>query len=79
MGPADEALKDQYYIVAIDNLGHGESEPRPATTRSRTSPPTVTAVADADELERFHYCGLSVGGITGVQYRRQHPANACCR
>src|SRR4029079_18506553 len=33
----------------------------------------VIAVADAAELERFHYCGLSVGGITGLQVAAQHP------
>jgi 3-oxoadipate enol-lactonase len=33
----------------------------------------VLAVADAEQLERFHYCGLSVGGITG-QYLGVHHA-----
>ena len=32
------------------------------------------AVADAEQLEQFHYCGLSVGGITG-QYLGVHHAD----
>jgi 3-oxoadipate enol-lactonase len=33
----------------------------------------VLAVADAAELNQFHYCGLSVGGITGQLLATQHP------
>jgi 3-oxoadipate enol-lactonase len=33
----------------------------------------VLAVAAAEELDRFHYCGLSVGGITGQFLGVHHP------
>ncbi len=69
-----EALKDQYYIVSIDNVGHGDSDV-PAGDYSISDMATaVLAVADTAELERFHYCGLSVGGITG-QWLGVHNAD----
>ena len=63
--PQVQALKEQYYIVAIDNIGHGESGVPTGDYSVADMAAGVLAVADAEELGRFHYCGLSVGGITG--------------
>jgi 3-oxoadipate enol-lactonase len=63
--PQVQALKNQYYIVSIDNIGHGESDVLPGDYSIADMASAVLAVADAAELQRFHYCGLSVGGITG--------------
>lgn len=60
-----QALKDQYYIVSIDNIGHGGSDVPAGDYSVADMAAAVLAVAEAAELERFHYCGLSVGGITG--------------
>ena len=70
--PQAEALKAQYYIIAIDNLGHGESDAPDGDYKVTDLAAAVTAVADAAELEQFHYCGLSVGGITGLQLAAHH-------
>lgn len=59
------ALKDQYYVVSIDNIGHGDSDVPIGDTSVADMAAAVLAVADAAEFERFHYCGLSVGGMTG--------------
>lgn len=67
-----QALKDQYYIVAIDNIGHGDSDVPTGDYSVADMASGVMAVADAAELERFHYCGLSVGGITGQLVAAQH-------
>ena len=66
------ALKDQYYIASIDNIGHGESDVPSGDYSIADMAASVLAVADAAELDRFHYCGLSVGGITGVVLGAQH-------
>jgi len=71
--PQVEALKSQYSIIAIDNIGHGESSVPSGDYTVGDFAEAVIAVADAAELERFHYCGLSVGGITGLQVAAQHP------
>jgi 3-oxoadipate enol-lactonase len=63
--PQVQSLKSQYFIVSIDNIGHGESDVPPGDYSIADLAAAVLAVADAAELERFHYCGLSVGGITG--------------
>ena len=63
--PQVQALRSQYYIVSIDNIGHGESDVPKGDYSVEDMAAGVLAVADRAELERFHYCGLSVGGITG--------------
>lgn len=68
------ALKEQYYIVSIDNIGHGESDVPTGDYSVADMAAGVLAVADAEELGQFHYCGLSVGGITG-QYLGVHHAD----
>jgi 3-oxoadipate enol-lactonase len=64
--PQVQALRDQYFIVSIDNVGHGESDVPQGDYSVADMAAAVLAVADAAELEQFHYCGLSVGGITGL-------------
>ncbi len=68
------ALKSQYYIVAIDNIGHGQSDAPAGDYTVEQMAAGVMAVADAAELEQFHYCGLSVGGLTG-QWLGVHHAD----
>ena len=68
-----QALKDQYYIVSIDNIGHGGSDVPGGDYTIAEMAAGVMAVADAAELDRFHYCGLSVGGITGQWLATEHP------
>jgi 3-oxoadipate enol-lactonase len=68
-----KALKDQFYIVAIDNIGHGGSDVPGGDYTIAEMAATVMAVADTAELDRFHFCGLSVGGITGQYLATEHP------
>ncbi len=72
--PQVESLKEQYYVVSIDNIGHGDSDVPAGDYSVAGMADGVLAVADAEELERFHYCGLSVGGITG-QWLGVHHAD----
>lgn len=67
------ALKEQYFIVSIDNIGHGDSDVPSGDYTVAEMAECVLAVAAAEELERFHYCGLSVGGITGQWIAVHHP------
>lgn len=71
--PQIDALKNQYFIIAIDNLGHGDSDVPAGDYSVDDFAHAVIAVADAAELERFHFCGLSVGGITGLHVAGRHP------
>jgi 3-oxoadipate enol-lactonase len=68
-----QALKEQYYIVSIDNIGHGESDAPAGDYSVADMAAAVLAVAETAELDRFHYCGLSVGGLTGQWLGVHHP------
>lgn len=68
-----EALKSQYFIVAVDHLGHGESEVPAGDYSVEQLAAVIMAAADAAELDRFHYCGLSVGGLAGQWIATHHP------
>jgi len=70
--PQIDALKNEYFIVAIDNIGHGESSAPTGDYSVADFAEAVIAVADAENLEQFHFCGLSVGGITGLLVAARH-------
>jgi 3-oxoadipate enol-lactonase len=65
--------EEQYYIVSVDNIGHGDSEVPTGDYTLADMAAGVLAVAAAEHLERFHYCGLSVGGITGLWIGAHDP------
>lgn len=60
-----DVLSAQYSILRYDRRGHGRS--------SAPSPPyslddlggDVLTLLDALDIERTHFCGLSIGGLTG--------------
>ena len=68
-----QALEEQYYIVSVDNIGHGQSDVPAGDYTVDGMAAAVLAVADAEQLSTFHYCGLSVGGITGQWLAVHHP------
>lgn len=60
-----DALKSQYFVIAVDHLGHGESDAPGGDYTVADLAAAVLAAADAAEVDSFHYCGLSVGGLAG--------------
>ena len=68
-----EALKSQYFVVAVDHVGHGASDVPEGDYTVGDLATAILAAADAAELDRFHYCGLSVGGLAGQWIATQHP------
>lgn len=65
-----EALRARWRVLRYDTRGHGRS------TVAATGPGTaytlaqlgrdVTGLMDRLEIERAHFCGISMGGITGL-------------
>lgn len=59
-------LKAQFRVLRYDTRGHGKS----ATTRGPYSIEQLShdllALLDTLHLERVHFCGLSMGGMTGM-------------
>lgn len=68
-----QALEEQYHILSIDNIGHGQSDVPAGDYTVADMAAAVLAVADAEQFPAFHYCGLSVGGITGQWLAVHHP------
>ena len=58
------ALAERFRVVRYDHPGHGESPPDPRTIEGLAR--EVLALADELRLERFAFCGLSLGGMVGM-------------
>ena len=73
----DEAagLAARYRVLALDQRGHGDSDPSPnADYTVATMSADVAAFADALGLSRFSIVGLSMGGRVAIGFAGQTPA-----
>jgi pimeloyl-ACP methyl ester carboxylesterase len=73
----DEAagLASRYRVLALDQRGHGDSDPSPnADYTVATMSADVAAFADALGLSRFSIVGLSMGGRVAIGFAGQTPA-----
>ncbi len=69
------ALGRDRHVIALDQRGHGDSDPAP--DGDYTLPALVgdiAAFADAQRLARFELVGLSLGGRVAIAYAAAHPA-----
>ena len=62
--PNTGALADRFRAVRYDHPGHGESPLGPRTMEGLAL--GVLELADELKLERFAFCGLSLGGFLGI-------------
>lgn len=71
--PQLDALAADYHLLLIDTRGHGRSRvpPGPYTLDMLTQ--DVLAVLDAADIERFHFCGISMGGMIGLMLALRAP------
>ncbi len=60
------ALEKQFRILRYDKRGHGASSVPPAPYKLEQLGQDVLGLLDALRLERVHFCGLSIGGLTGM-------------
>ncbi len=75
--PQVDALAGTYRVIRYDQRGHGQSE---VTTTPYAFPTLVddaVALLDALELERVHFVGLSLGGMTALGLALHRPARLC--
>lgn len=69
------ALAARFRVLRYDMRGHGLTE-APAGIDAYTIDDLagdVLALADALAIERFHYCGLSIGGMVGQRLGARAP------
>lgn len=59
-------LSGQFQVLRYDTRGHGESSTTPGPYTIEQLSRDVLALLDSLHLERLHFCGLSMGGMTGM-------------
>ncbi|MBV9266905.1 MAG: alpha/beta fold hydrolase, partial [Acidobacteriaceae bacterium] len=67
------ALTRSYRVLRYDTRGHGQSSvsSEPSTITSLAS--DVIALVDEVAADRFSFCGISIGGITGMMLALKYP------
>jgi 3-oxoadipate enol-lactonase len=60
------ALSDRFRVLRYDTRGHGETSAPPGPYTVGDLAGDVLALLDRLELERVTFCGLSIGGMTGM-------------
>lgn len=67
-----EALADRYRLILVDLRGHGSSQAPPGPYSLPMLGMDLLAVVDAAEIDRFHLCGLSLGGQVALWMAIRH-------
>jgi 3-oxoadipate enol-lactonase len=66
---------EKYFrLLRYDMRGHGQSSVPPPPYSVPELAADVLALADFLAIERFHFCGLSIGGMIGMSLALQSPA-----
>jgi 3-oxoadipate enol-lactonase len=60
------ALTNRFRVLRYDTRGHGQTSVTPGPYRIEQLAGHVIALLDSLEIERAHFCGLSMGGQTGL-------------
>jgi 3-oxoadipate enol-lactonase len=64
--PQMAELSARFRVVRYDTRGHGDSEVTPGPCTIAMLGADVVALLDALGIARAHFCGLSMGGMTGM-------------
>src|SRR5260370_29441192 len=62
-----------FRILRYDTRGHGQSSVTPGPYSIEQLGKDVIALLDALQLDRVHFCGLSMGGMIGMWLRANTP------
>jgi len=60
-----DALKHRFRVIRYDQRGHGASDAPKGLYPLERLGQDVVGLADHLAVDRFHFCGLSMGGLTG--------------
>lgn len=71
--PQVDALKQHFNVVRYDARGHGRSDVFPGAYSVDRLGGDVLDIIDALNLEKVHFCGLSIGGIVGQWLALRSP------
>lgn len=71
--PQLNELQQHFNVLTYDMRGHGGSEVFPGYYSMDRLGNDVVQLLDALEIERVHFCGLSIGGMIGQWLAFHHP------
>lgn len=71
--PQVEALSARFRLLRYDTRGHGQSQVTPGPYSIAQLGGDVLGLLDHLGIRKAHYCGLSMGGITGMWLAFSHP------
>ena len=72
--PQMPAFQKQFRVLRYDTRGHGQSSVTPGPYAIEQLGRDVLGLLDALQLDRVHFCGLSMGGQTGMWLALNAPA-----
>jgi 3-oxoadipate enol-lactonase len=64
--PQAREFRKKLGVLRYDTRGHGQSPPTPGPYSIELLGRDVVAMLDALDLDRVHFCGLSMGGMIGM-------------
>jgi 3-oxoadipate enol-lactonase len=67
------AFEKQFRLLRYDMRGHGQSSAPPPPYAVPDLAGDILALADSLNITRFHFCGLSIGGMIGMSLALQAP------
>jgi 3-oxoadipate enol-lactonase len=59
-------LRKHFRVLRYDTRGHGQSEVTPGPYSFEQLGRDVLALVDSVDIDKFSFCGLSMGGVTGM-------------
>jgi len=65
------AFAEYYHVITYDTRGHGDSDVIADTTLQNLAEDVVD-ILDALTIEKAHFCGISMGGITALELAIYH-------
>lgn len=71
--PQADALAERFRVVRYDHLGHGASAVPPGPYTVDQLADAVLSLVDGLGIGRFHYVGLSLGGMVGMAIASRVP------
>lgn len=71
--PQVPELSKSFHVLRSDTRGHGKSSVAPGPYTIEQLAKDVLALADSQQFERFHFCGLSMGGQIGMWLAANAP------
>lgn len=72
-GQVAEALRLGFRVIRYDQRGHGKSDAPKGNYSLARLANDVVDLLDALKIDKTAFCGLSMGGFTGMHLAKRHP------